>query len=87
MTGPDGKAWIIDPAAYYGHPEADIAMTELFGRFAPAFYETYFACVDLTSGYQDRKDLYNLYHILNHLNLFGIGYLSQVRRILHRYGG
>lgn len=85
MTGPDGKAWIIDPAVYYGHPEADIAMTELFGGFSSAFYNTYFECADTVPGYSDRKDLYNLYHLLNHLNLFGIGYLSQVQRILRRY--
>ena len=85
MTGPDGKAWIIDPAAYYGHPEADIAMTELFGGFAQPFYRTYFSCVDTPPGYSDRKDLYNLYHLLNHLNLFGTGYLAPVQRILRRY--
>ena len=85
MTGPDGKAWIIDPAIYYGHPEADIAMTELFGGFAPAFYNSYFDCANTAPGYSDRKDLYNLYHLLNHLNLFGTAYLSQVRRILRRY--
>lgn len=85
MTGPDGKAWIIDPAVYYGHPEADLAMTELFGGFAPAFYDTYFDCADLEPGYSDRRDLYNLYHLLNHLNLFGPAYLSSVRRILRMY--
>ncbi len=85
MTGPDGKAWIIDPAAYYGHPEADIAMTELFGGFAPSFYSTYFSCSKSAPGYSDRKDLYNLYHLLNHLNLFGSAYLPQVRSILRRY--
>lgn len=85
MTGPDGKAWLIDPAVYYGHPEADIAMTELFGGFAPAFYDAYFAEADLTPGYRDRRDLYNLYHLLNHLNLFGMGYLSSVRAIIGRY--
>ena len=85
MTGPDGKAWIIDPAAYYGHPEADIAMTELFGGFAQPFYRTYFNCADTPPGYSDRKDLYNLYHLLNHLNLFGTGYLAPVQRILRRY--
>lgn len=85
MTGPDGKAWIIDPAAYYGHPEADIAMTELFGGFAQPFYRTYFSCADTPPGYSDRKDLYNLYHLLNHLNLFGTGYLAPVQRILRRY--
>ena len=86
MTGSDGRAWIIDPAAYYGHPEADLAMTELFGGFAPDFYDSYFACSIMEAGYQDRKDIYNLYHLLNHLNLFGVSYLSSVQRILRRYG-
>ena len=86
MTGSDGRAWIIDPAAYYGHPEADLAMTELFGGFSPAFYDSYFACAKMEAGYQDRKDIYNLYHLLNHLNLFGVSYLSSVQRILRRYG-
>lgn len=86
MTGSDGRAWIIDPAAYYGHPEADLAMTELFGGFSPAFYDSYFACSKIEGGYQDRKDIYNLYHLLNHLNLFGISYLSSVQRVIRRYG-
>ena len=86
MTGSDGRAWIIDPAAYYGHPEADLAMTELFGGFSPAFYDSYFACAKIEAGYQDRKDIYNLYHLLNHLNLFGVSYLSSVERIFRRYG-
>lgn len=86
MTGSDGRAWIIDPAAYYGHPEADLAMTELFGGFSPDFYDSYFACAKMEAGYQDRKDIYNLYHLLNHLNLFGVSYLSSVERILRRYG-
>ena len=85
MTGSDGRAWIIDPAAYYGHPEADLAMTELFGGFSPAFYDSYFAYAKMEAGYQDRKDIYNLYHLLNHLNLFGVSYLSSVERILRRY--
>ena len=86
LKQPDGRAWIIDPAAYYGHPEADLAMTELFGGFAPDFYDSYFACAKMETGYQDRKDIYNLYHLLNHLNLFGVSYLSSVQRILRRYG-
>ena len=86
MTGSDGRAWIIDPAAYYGHPEADLAMTELFGGFSTAFYDSYFADAKIEAGYQDRKDIYNLYHLLNHLNLFGVSYLSSVQRILRRYG-
>ena len=85
MTGDDGKAWLIDPAVYYGHPEADLAMTQLFGGFAYEFYEEYRDVAGLDSGYSDRRDLYNLYHLVNHLNLFGGGYLSSVRSILRRY--
>ena len=82
MTGSDGKAWLIDPAVYVGHPEADLAMTELFGRCPQAFYEAYAEAAPLQPGYAERKDFYNLYQLLNHLNLFGASYLSSVRRIL-----
>ena len=87
ITGNDGKCWLIDPAVYYGHPEADIAMTELFGGFPGAFYRAYEETGCLGDGYADRRDLYNLYHLLNHLNTFGGSYLSSVRRILKRYVG
>jgi protein-ribulosamine 3-kinase len=69
----------FDPAVYYGDREADVAMTELFGGFPPAFYEAY---GPLPEGYRVRKHLYNLYHLLNHLNLFGSGYLGQVNATL-----
>ena len=82
MTGNDGKAWLIDPAVYVGHPEADLAMTELFGRCPGEFYNAYAEVSPLQPGYADRRDFYNLYHLINHLNLFGRGYLSSVRRIL-----
>ena len=85
ISGPDGKVWIIDPAAYVGHFEAELAMTELFGRFPAAFYQAYREVNPIDSGYRDRRDLYNLYHLLNHLNLFGGSYLSSVRQILDRY--
>lgn len=87
ITGNDGKGWLIDPAVYYGHPEVDIAMTELFGGFPRAFYDAYEDTGMLQPGYGDRKDLYNLYQLLNHLNMFGRGYLPEVRRILKRYAG
>ena len=87
ITGNDGHAWLIDPAVYCGHPEADIAMTELFGGFSPRFYDAYRESGLLESGYEDRRDLYNLYHLLNHLNLFGSAYLQSVKRILSRYAG
>ena len=85
ITGNDGQAWLIDPAVYVGHAEADLAMTELFGGFAPAFYSAYREVNPLQPGYEQRRDLYNLYHLLNHLNLFGRGYLSSVLKILNRY--
>jgi fructosamine-3-kinase len=70
---------VFDPAVYYGDREADLAMTELFGGFPPEFYEGY-GPVD--AGYERRKHAYNLYHLLNHLNLFGGGYRAQVEATL-----
>ena len=72
MTG-DGEPVIFDPAVYYGDREADIAMTELFGGFPREFYVAYEAAWPLDPGYRRRQDIYNLYHVLNHLNLFGGG--------------
>lgn len=86
ITGSDGEAWLIDPAAYVGHAEADLAMTELFGGFSPVFSDAYKEAFPLAPGYGHRRDLYNLYHLLNHLNLFGTAYRSAVRRILRVYG-
>ncbi len=74
---PDGEPVIFDPAVYYGDREADLAMTELFGGFPRAFYDAYREAWPLPPEYAVRKTLYNLYHILNHLNLFGGGYLNQ----------
>ena len=85
MPGHDGCAWLIDPAVYVGHAEADLAMTELFGGFSPRFYAAYKEAAPLQEGYDRRKDLYNLYHMLNHLNLFGRSYLGAVRRIMGEY--
>jgi protein-ribulosamine 3-kinase len=78
----DGTPVIFDPAVYYGDRETDLAMTELFGGFAPDFYAAYREHWPLDSGYALRKHLYNLYHLLNHLNLFGGGYLNQSLRLL-----
>lgn len=77
-----GEPLIFDPAVYYGDREADLAMTELFGGFPPVFYETYRAEYPLAAGYATRKHLYNLYHVLNHLNLFGGGYRAQAERMI-----
>ena len=78
----DGAPVLFDPAVYYGDREADVAMSELFGGFPAGFYETYNQAWPLARGYDLRKHLYNLYHLLNHLNLFGGGYLAQVRSTL-----
>ncbi len=82
ICGPDGKAWLIDPASYVGFYEADLAMTELFGGFGAEFYSAYESINPLKEGYENRREIYNLYHLLNHLNLFGGGYLYSVRNIL-----
>jgi fructosamine-3-kinase len=78
----DGSPVLFDPAVYYGDREADLAMTELNGGFPKAFYAAYEAAYPLEPGYALRKHLYNLYHLLNHLNLFGGGYLGQVTATL-----
>jgi fructosamine-3-kinase len=75
----DAAPVLFDPAVYYGDREADLAMTELFGGFPAEFYSAY---GPLPAGYETRKHLYNLYHLLNHLNLFGGGYLGQVKATL-----
>ena len=79
-----GGPVVFDPASYYGDREADIAMTELFGGFPRGFYRAYEAEWPLDDGYSRRKDLYNLYHLLNHLNLFGGGYLGQCRSCIDK---
>ena len=73
---------VFDPAVYYGDREADLAMTELFGGFPREFYAAYNEVWPVDSGYERRKPLYNLYHLLNHLNLFGGSYLAQVESTL-----
>ncbi len=80
----DGAPVIFDPAVYYGDRETDIAMTELFGGFPDAFHRAYRADYPLDAGYEVRKVLYNLYHVLNHLNLFGGGYLPQAEAAIGR---
>ncbi|MBD2177635.1 fructosamine kinase family protein [Pseudanabaena sp. FACHB-1998] len=78
----DGEPVIFDPALYFGDREVDLAMTELFGGFPAQFYRAYQAAYPLDAGYAQRKTLYNLYHILNHYNLFGGGYGSQASRMI-----
>ena len=80
-----GAPVLIDPAAYYGHREAELAMTKLFGDFDASFYGAYQESYPLLPGWQEREDLYKLYHILNHLNLFGQSYYRQVVALLRSY--
>ena len=79
-----GRPVIFDPAVYYGDRETDIAMTRLFGGFGAAFYEAYEACWPLPDGHHERQDLYQLYHVLNHLNLFGSGYLGRAVSLMDK---
>lgn len=85
ITGSQGRACIIDPAVYYGHREADLAMTRLFGAFDPVFYNAYNELWPVEPGAAERSDLYNLYHMLNHLNLFGGSYAGSVISIAKKY--
>jgi fructosamine-3-kinase len=79
-----GRPVIFDPAVYFGDREADLAMTRLFGGFGAAFYAAYAGAWPLEPGAAERTTLYNLYHVLNHLNLFGGGYLSQAQAMIDR---
>ena len=87
LAAENGDPVVIDPAVYYGHREADLAMTKLFGGFEPAFYDAYNEANPLPHGWQERENIYKLYHVLNHLNLFGAGYYSQAVAILRYYAG
>lgn len=78
----DGAPVVFDPAAYYGDRECDLAMSELFGGFAPGFHAAYREAWPLDAGYAVRRTLYNLYHILNHANMFGGGYAGQAQRMM-----
>ena len=75
---------IFDPAVYYGDREADLAMTRLFGGFGPSFYDAYAEAWPLAPGWERRVEYYNLYHLLNHFNLFGTGYLASVQDALDK---
>jgi fructosamine-3-kinase len=78
----DGTPAIFDPAVYYGDRETDLAMTELFGGFPAGFHRAYREAYPLADGYEVRRTLYNLYHVLNHLNLFGSGYRAQAEDMI-----
>lgn len=85
MIDENGNACLIDPAVYYGNREADLAMTKLFGGFSTAFYKSYNEIFPLLDGYQYRENIYKLYHIMNHLNLFGGGYYHQTILLMDYY--
>lgn len=84
MTDSKGQPAIIDPATHYGWAEAELAMTTLFGSFPESFFSAYQEIRPLEVGYRQRFPIYNLYHLLNHVNLFGSGYLGQTLSILQR---
>jgi fructosamine-3-kinase len=79
-----GAPVLFDPATYYGDREADLAMTRLFGGFGRGFYDAYRSAWSLDPGASTRRDLYNLYHVFNHLNLFGGGYRAQAAAMIER---
>ncbi len=85
MIDKEGRAILIDPAVYYGHREVDLAMTKLFGGFSSEFYDGYKQILPLKDGYEYRENIYLLYHVLNHLNIFGTGYYSQAIQLMNYY--
>ncbi|MGB3184065.1 MAG: fructosamine kinase family protein [Cyclobacteriaceae bacterium] len=85
MTGPDGHGWLIDPAVYYGNREVDLGFTRLFGGFDQIFYDAYEESYSTESGISERIEIYNLYPLLVHVNLFGLSYMSGVERIIDKY--
>jgi protein-ribulosamine 3-kinase len=85
MANGQNEPVIFDPAVYYGHREAEIAMTQLFGSFPYDFYQAYNEYWPLEPGYKERFDIYNLYHLLNHLNIFGHGYKSSVMSVIDKF--
>jgi fructosamine-3-kinase len=85
MVTHDGKPCLIDPAVYYGHREVDLAMTKLFGGFDYVFLDSYNEVCPLLPGYEERFDLYNLYPLLVHVNLFGGSYAAQVSSALNKF--
>jgi len=85
MVDENGDAVLIDPAVYYGQRETDLGMTKLFGGFSAEFYKAYNETFPLEDGYDYRENIYKLYHLLNHLNLFGGGYYSQALSLIKFY--
>lgn len=85
MFTTEGKAAIFDPAVYYGHREIEIAFTQLFGGFDSGFYRGYESAWPLEPGFEERVDVYNLYPLLVHVNLFGGGYVTQALSVLNKF--
>lgn len=85
LAAETGFPVLIDPAVYYGHREAELAFMTLFDAIPQRFFDAYEEVYPLSSGYRDRFDLYNLYPLLVHVNLFGGGYVTSVENILRRY--
>ncbi|MBZ0183143.1 MAG: fructosamine kinase family protein [Melioribacteraceae bacterium] len=85
LVDESGNPVLIDPAVYYGHREAELGMTILFGGFDSDFYSSYNEAYPLFDGWKERLDIYKLYHVMNHLNLFGTGYLNQTLSIIKSY--
>lgn len=86
VVGSEGEPILIDPAVYFGHREMELAFTTLFGGFHTSFYDAYQEAYPLADGYSERRDLYNLYPLLVHANLFGGGYYNQVKVVLRSLG-
>ena len=86
MVDDRGQACLIDPAAYYANREADLGMTKLFGGFDREFYRAYQETWPLEAGFEEREGLYKLYHVLNHLNIFGTSYYGQSLSLMRQYG-
>lgn len=87
MAAADGEPILVDPAVYYGSREVDLAFSELFGGFPAAFYDSYKAAFPLLAGYDQRRDVLNLYYLLVHANLFGAPYPAQIEALLIRLEG
>ncbi|HAK46057.1 MAG TPA: fructosamine kinase, partial [Spirochaeta sp.] len=85
ISGPDGGPVLIDPAVYYGHREMELGMTRLFGGFTEEFYSSYDAEFPLKPDWRERTNLYILYHVLNHFNMFGGGYRPQALSLMRTY--
>lgn len=85
LVGPEGEPCLVDPAVYYGHREMEIAFTGLFGGYPASFYHAYEAAWPLTPGFADRKDIYHLYPLLVHVNLFGSSYVGSVQSIIRQF--